>query len=307
MSLSSWRQFPFFDCLPIRDPYYGSSDALYSDPTISGICASPTHLIIATKQSTVKLITPKYKLAYQFVAYETGWTITKLKYVNIGNSKGFLCTVAERQGQPLSLKLWDLEKLMGSKTVDFNSDYHTLCQVTNGNNNYPLTCFASSDDFSILAFGFANGSVILVRGDLLHDRGSRQRVVFESQEPITDVQLRSESILFVSTVSRIFTIPTTGRNQGYPDKLLEEKLGADINCVDILQDPKKNLVVARDESIQFYNSKGKSHNLMLDIPKKRLHAYKSKYILLVSSVDSNLTSTSTISTNKLIIVDIVNN
>ncbi|ODV84250.1 hypothetical protein CANARDRAFT_29402 [[Candida] arabinofermentans NRRL YB-2248] len=305
MSLSSWRQFPFFECIPIRDPNYGSEDALYSDSSISAICSSPEYFIIATGQSTIKLIDDSYRLVYEFTAYEVGWSITKLKYMDLGDNEGYLCSIAEKQGRPLSFKLWTLKKLMSLKTVDSNLDFHAQCQVSNGLNNYPLTCFSSSVDFSILAFGFANGTVILVRGDLLHDRGSRQRIVYESKEPITGVQFKDDSLLYVSTVSKILTIPTTGRNQGKADRILEDKAGVDINCSDVLMDNKKSLVVAKDESLQFYNSKGRSLNLLLNVPKKRLHAYGDRYILIVSSVTSNLTSSTSFLTNKLIIVNVV--
>ncbi|KAG7861421.1 hypothetical protein KL919_002155 [Ogataea angusta] len=308
MSLTNWRQFPFFECVPIQDPNYGTANALYSAAGVSAIAATPDLLVLASSQASIKLVNRQYEPVFEFQAYDLGWDITRLVFVPFGGAghSGFLCSIAEKQGYPLTLKLWDLPKLEQLKKIDYNSDYHSLCQVTNGTNDFPLTCFDATADFTVLVFGFANGTVIVVRGDLLHDRGSRQRVVYESRDPITSVHFRDEGMLYVSNVSTIMTVPTTGRNQGRPDRVLDESMGVDINCSAMLEDKKRNLVVARDRSLQFYNLRGKTHNLLLDIPKRRIFAYKDRYVVIEASVSSNLTSASSIVTNKLVIVDVIN-
>ncbi|KAH3665642.1 hypothetical protein OGAPHI_003830 [Ogataea philodendri] len=309
MSLTNWRQFPFFESVPIQDPNYGTPNALYSDLGVSAISATPDLLVLATAQGSVRLVNKLFEPVFEFQAYELGWDITRVLFVpfqGIDGHNGFLCTIAEKQGQPVTLKLWDLAKIQTLRKLDYNTDYHSLCQVTNGTNDFPLTCFDSTPAFSVLVFGFANGTVIVVRGDLLHDRGSRQRVVYESKDPITGVHFRDDSMLYVSNVSTIFTIPTTGRNQGRPDRVLDDSMGVDINCSAVVHDQKRNLVVARDQSLQFYNLRGKTHNLLLDIPKRRIFTYKDRYVVIVSSVSSSLTAASSIVTNKLIVVDVVN-
>ncbi|OWB72134.1 hypothetical protein B5S31_g1839 [[Candida] boidinii] len=317
MSLSSWRQFPFFEHIPIRDPNYGSDEALYSDSTISSVCSTSEYFITANTHSTVKIIDKSFQLVLQFQAYETGWSISHIKYIDLAQI-GFLCTIAERQGQPCSLKLWNIKKLLfenskkTKKKTESYLNYHTQCQIHNGQNNYPITSFDYSPDFSILAFGFGNGSVILVRGDLIHDRGSRQRIVYEGKDPITAVHFKDESLLYVTTVSKILTIPTTGRNNGQPERILDDKNGVDINCSSILNDDSKsNLIVAKDDGLEFYNSKGKTNNILLTIPKKKLFTFNKKYALIITSLNSNIlsnnqTSTYEFSTTKAIIVDVTN-
>ncbi|QPG75431.1 hypothetical protein FOA43_002785 [Brettanomyces nanus] len=312
MSLSSWRKFPFFDCVPIQDPNYGSKEgkALYSDSSVSAICSTPKYLVLASKDALIKFADSSFQLVNSFTAYDPLWTITKMCYIDAGSSNAqMLCSIAETQGQPLTLKLWNINTLLNSdktKPIDYNSDYLTLCKVTNGVNNYPMTCFASSADFSVLAFGFANGTVILVRGDLLHDRGSRQRIVYESEEPVTGVHFRDDTLLYVTTISKIITVPTSGRNKGKPEKVLEEQQGADINCSDLLiKGGFKTLVVARQESLQFYNSRGRTNNFLLEVSKKRLHAFGDRYLLLVTSTDALFDGSSTFSTYSMMVVDTV--
>ena len=328
MSLASWRQFPFFEGTPIKDPYYGSPDnALYSDPTISATCSTGRHIAIAVEQTRVKLINSQFEKEYEFQCYDIGWAITKLAFFH-GNpgkssnrgstavaSNGFLVTIAERQGLPLSLKLWSLDKLLNPhynmKKFDYNSSYHTICTITNGSNNYPMTCFTYSLDYTALTFGFSNGTVILVRGDLLHDRGSRQRVIYENKEPITSISFRDEMTLYICTVSKIFTLSTTGKNNGHWDKILDDKEGADIDCSSTYTESNNSkgraLLVARDNCFQFYHLKGKSHSIQMNIPKRRLYVYKNRYALFLSFVNSNLTESSIISSNKLIVLDMKNN
>ena len=64
------------------------------------------------------------------------------------------------------------------------------------------------DNLSQLAVGFANGAVTVIRGDLINDRGAKQRTVFESEEPITGVEFRegATTILYLATTGRILTL-----------------------------------------------------------------------------------------------------
>lgn len=73
--------------------------------------------------------------------------------------------------------------------------------------------FAVLGDLSQVAVGFGNGSVAIIRGDLIHDRGARQRIVFESEEPVTGLEVQSGAVttLYISTTSRILALVISGR------------------------------------------------------------------------------------------------
>lgn len=133
--------------------------------------------------------------------------------------------------------------------------------------------------------GFTDGAVILVRGDIVHDRGSRQRVVYNSSGPITGLALHSDAdgtlTLFVATVNRILTVPTTGKNNGKPEKILEKSKGADLGCT-CYDSTNKMFVVARSDSVSFYTTTGRGPSFVFDIPKKRVFTYK-QYTIIVSS------------------------
>lgn len=312
MSLTNWRQFQFFNLIPIRDPYFGSDRALYSDPTMSGITAAGEYLVIVSDNAMVKLISSKFEQLAEWRVEDAGWSVSKLHWIKPSTSiKGILISIAERQGQSMSLKLWDLDKLTSPNynwmKFDHNSSFKSHCIISNvhGGNNYPMTCFDALNDYSMLAVGFSNGSIILVSGDLIHDRGTRQRIIYQSSEPITGIRFRNDSLLYVTTVTRIFTVESTGKNRGRWERILDDKYGADLYCIDTLikENNNKELVVAREDSIQYYNSKGRNHSIQLEIMKKKIHIYKNRYLLFSSPLTTDLIDAST---HRVIIIDLVN-
>lgn len=155
--------------------------------------------------------------------------------------------------------------------------------------------------------GFANGNITLIRGDLVHDRGARQRVIFESEEPITNLCFPPPSdtgsrghrhlatndggdTLYVSTTARILTLTTVGKGTGQPAKVLESH-GCGVGCmapaIDFASDERGNLreggdiVVARDDALYFYGSNGRGACYSYDGPKQLVKVFKN-YISLVS-------------------------
>lgn len=62
------------------------------------------------------------------------------------------------------------------------------------------------------AIGLANGVVILIRGDLSKDKTTKQKVIYEGEEPITGLGFREQTkstILFIVTTSSIMSYNTT--------------------------------------------------------------------------------------------------
>ena len=156
--------------------------------------------------------------------------------------------------------------------------------------------------------GFANGSITLIRGDLIHDRGTKQRIIFESDEPITNLcfpppphdaggrALRHHAAndggdtLYVSTTARILTLTTVGKGTGQPARVLESH-GCGVGCmtpaIDFASDERGNIreagdiVVARDDALYFYGPNGRGACYSYDGPKQLVKVFKN-YISLVS-------------------------
>lgn len=134
---------------------------------------------------------------------------------------------------------------------------------------------------SQLAVGFGNGSVTVIRGDLIHDRGAKQRTVFESEEPVTGIAFREGNIttLYIATTGRISTLVISGRGQGQPARTLEEQ-GCGVDCMTVDR-ATNDVVVAREDGLYYYGLHGRGTAYAYDGPKQIVGIFK-EYITLVS-------------------------
>ena len=145
-----------------------------------------------------------------------------------------------------------------------------------------VSAFTATDDLTQVAVGFANGAVTVIRGDLIHDRGTRQRIVHESDEPITGVELKAEdtlTTLFISTTARILKLVISGRGQGQPPRTVEDT-GCGVGCMTV--DSKTgDIVVARDDAIYRYNMEGRGPPSAYEASKVLVSVFKD-YVAVVS-------------------------
>lgn len=276
---SAWRQFQFFETTPIRDPNLGTDTPLYSDPSLTAACSLNDHLLLSTHNSTILIVDRQLQLVKQFVAYEKSWSVT---FIHALPSVGMFATVAERQGQPSQLKLWDLSKLLDREQVDHQS-FHCLVHVKNGSNSYPITCFSASQQFNIVCVGYANGVVVVIRGDLLRDRGSSQTVAFKNMDPITSVNLiqgnNNNPLLYVTTTLKVIAVQTTQSYKPGSEIVLDGTKGADLSNAIMDGD---QLIVAKTDGLNYYSTETAPFTVLLEMNKKRIFKY-GKHLLIVTS------------------------
>jgi len=160
------------------------------------------------------------------------------------------------------------------------------------------TAFAAIPSLALCAVGFANGAITLIRGDLVHDRGSKQRIIFESEEPITNLCFsppvdggkghrgipgsEGGETLYVSTTARILTLITLGK-ASHPAKILENQ-GCGVGCMTAALDPTSDerglvheggdIVVARDDALYFYGPNGRGACYSYEGPKQLVKVFK---------------------------------
>lgn len=214
-----------------------------------------------------------------FQAHDAG-AITYMKQVE---GTALLVTIAEDLSSEPVLKVWALDKL--EKKTGIPRCQSTL-QIQNGRKQYPISAFAALDDLSQLAVGFGNGAVTVVRGDLIHDRGARQRTVFESEEPITGIEFREGNIttLYIATTARIMTLVISGRGQGQPAKSLDE-YGCAKDCIAVDRTT-QDVVVGRNDAIYYYGQHGRGPPYTYEGEKKMVSTYKD-YVVIVAPPKSN--------------------
>lgn len=120
----------------------------------------------------------------------------------------------------------------------------------------------------------------IIRGDLIHDRGARQRIVFESEEPITGLATQEGTItaLYISTTNRILTLVISGRGQGQPARVLEDT-GCGLGCMALNKDT-SDVLIAREDAIYTYGPRGRGQSYAFESPKSSIDVFRD-YVALV--------------------------
>lgn len=177
----------------------------------------------------------------------------------------YLVTISEDLSNEPVLKVWALDrpekKTGGPRCL-------STVKIQNARKQFPVTAFVVLDDLSQVAVGFGNGSVTVIRGDLIHDRGTKQRTVFESEEPITGLEVRQSTtkVLYIATTGRVSSLIISGKGQGQPVRTVDNR-GCALGCM--TQDMVTgDIVVAREDAVYFYGPNGRGPNYAFDGPKK---------------------------------------
>ncbi|KAF2428868.1 vacuolar protein sorting-associated protein 11 [Tothia fuscella] len=278
MALSAWKAFRFFDVSQVK--LAEEENKLFLEQgNITCVATGSDNVFFGSADGIVRILSQAFKIVQSFKAHETG-SITHMKQVQ-GTS--LLVTISEDLSNEPVLKVWALDKLEKKTGIP---RCQSMLSIHNGRKQFPISAFAALEDLSQLAIGFANGSVTVVRGDLIHDRGARQRTVFETEEPITGIEFREGNIttLYIATTGRISTLVISGRGQGQPARSLEET-GCGVDCMSVDRST-RDVVVAREDGIYYYGLNGRGPAYAYEGPKKSISIFKD-YIALVSPPKTN--------------------
>lgn len=282
----SYRQLQLFDYTPLRDPNIGTADLLFADPTLSAIAASESYLVVAVNKCFLRIASPQLELIRTALVYDYEYQITFARVLH----RDILVTLAERQGSPALLKVWDLRRLVslpqnGDDDESIKHKFISQALISIDTNAHPVSCFQFNADLSMVAVATANGKVVLLRGDLLRDRGTKQRLIYETNDAITAVEFNKlEDIIYVTTTSKVVTVQTTGRNQGKPLRILSASTGVDLGCTAI-DEKTQHLIVGTTSSIKYYSHAARFSSFNFEIPKKSILKFGKNYLLMVATGD----------------------
>ncbi|CAD6502529.1 BgTH12-05120, partial [Blumeria graminis f. sp. triticale] len=270
-----WKTFDFFDVTQAH-PGDEETRSIFENNEITCVSSGIKNLFLGTRDGSVHILSPEFKTVRIFKAHTSG-TVTHIMQVE--KKKKLLITASEDIPNEPILKVWALYKPV--KKTDAPTCLSTL-SLRNGRKPFPITAFAVTPDLSQVAIGFGNGSVTVVRGDLIHDRGAKQRTVFESEEPVTGLQLREESrilILYIATTSRILKLPISGRVQNQISRVVEDS-GCAVGCM-TLNESNNDIIVVREDAIYYYGIQGRGPCYAFDGPKSHVAIFKD-YVAIIS-------------------------
>ncbi|KAF2767555.1 vacuolar protein sorting-associated protein 11 [Teratosphaeria nubilosa] len=277
MALTSWKAFKFFDVSQVRLPD-GEGAIKLDQSSTSSIIAGANQIIVGTPNGTLHLLDQSFKSTRSWRAH--GASLTHIKQVP---DTGYLVTIAEDLSHEPELKVWNLDQT--EKKTGMPKCLCTL-HVQNGRKNFPVTAVTVTADMAQVAVGFGNGAVTVVRGDFIHDRGTKQRTVFESEEPITGLEFceANQTALYIATTSHIRVLIISGSKQGTPARNLDDH-GCAVGCM-TLEPGSRDIIVARDDAIYMYSLRSKSPAYAYEGAKKLVGVHKDN-ILVVSPPKSN--------------------
>lgn len=252
--------------------------------SVSCVASGSDNFFVGAPDGTLRLLDQTFKPVQSFKAHD-GSGITNIRQIP-GTS--LLVTIGEDLSSEPVLKVWALDKPDKKSGIPL-----CLCTVTvqNGRKQFPVSAFAVLRDLSQVAVGFANGAVTVIRGDFIHDRGTKQRTVHETEEPITGLEFREGNVttLYIATTGRISTLIISGKGQGQPARTLDEH-GCAVGCM-TLDLHSNDIIVARDDAVYTYGPRGRIASYAYESAKKTVGMYKD-YIMLVSPPQNNALSRS---------------
>ncbi|KAK6955695.1 hypothetical protein Daesc_003338 [Daldinia eschscholtzii] len=278
MALLLWKAFDFFEVSQVK---LGDDEtrSFFENNEISSVCSGSDSLFFGSDNGYVRIIGSSWKIIRSFQAHDTG-RITHMRQVE-GTS--LLVTVSQEDlsNEPV-LKVWALDKPV--KKTGLPTCLSTL-NINNGRKQFPrlqISSFTALDDLSQLAVGFANGAVTVIRGDLIHDRGTKQRIVYESEEPITGVEFVADpklTTLFVATTSKLLKLVISGKGQGQPPRTIEDA-GCAAGCMTV-NSKTGDIIVVREDAVYYYTSEGRGLCFANDGPTSLVSTFQD-YVALVS-------------------------
>ncbi|CAL9731936.1 E3 ubiquitin-protein ligase Pep5p [Monosporozyma unispora] len=243
----AWKQFQFYHSVPIRDPLLGNDNPLYSDPNLTAITMTTDHdtyntslLIMATSQPTVSvqiIDLQNVSVLAKFNVLEHNHKDYIIAHLHIINNNQWLMIMLKSTiipSQPMIIRFYQLNKLISYNNSITPPQFHSEVIISTQRDNTPLCSFDITPDLSLLALSYLNGDIIVVRGDIAHDKGSRQRKIYSGKDPILSIDLVptvKDYIIIASTLTQILTFSTRGDNKGLPTSVLADNLSLQLGGI----------------------------------------------------------------------------
>ncbi|EXJ84853.1 hypothetical protein A1O3_05528 [Capronia epimyces CBS 606.96] len=274
MALTSWKEFPFFNVSQVPVPADDDGSYVFDNDVVS-LTTGADSLFLGSSDGSVRILSRALKVAHSFHASDIAdAAVTHLKQIP---DTPFLVTLSENLSSDPLLRVWALDK-----TEKKTGAPRCLCTIAvqNGRRQFPVSALVVLDDLSQVAVGFANGSVTVIRGDFIHDRGTKQRTVFESEDPVTSLEVRQDAVkvLYIATTAKICSLIISGKGQGQPVRTVDNR-GCNVGCM--TQDTETgDIVVAREDAIYYYGPNGRGPSYAFEGPKKIVQMYK-EYVAVV--------------------------
>lgn len=238
-------------------------------------------LLVADSKGYIHILSKTFAIVQKFAAYEGG-RVTHMKQLK---QRNMLVTLGEEEatGSAPVLRVWDLDRTdrrTGSPLLQRSF------KVQVGNKPFPVSAFACLESLAQVAFGLADGKVLLLRGDISRDRTVKPKIIHESNEPVTGVGFREAAkttTLYIVTTNKVLSCITLGKDSGSPAQKIDD-VGASLHC-SVVSPSSQDLVIATEDAIMLYGDDGRGPTFALPGSKSSIQWLKS-YFAIVAQADA---------------------
>jgi len=270
-----WRKFQFFEKEAVKE----ERASLIQSLVINCVVAGRGKIILGDSLGCLNIIDRDFVNIVSFSAYSRVLTHSyQLKNSN------FLITVGDDEDviSP-TVKIWNMEK------PDKNGNLFTCIRNVRIARHppKPATCISATEDLNHIAVGLCDGTVILISGDFLHEKSSKQLTLETGENPITGVGFHvqpNQVALFVVTSGSVMVYKPIGKE--ISSFVLDSERGCGVGCA--VMNDEGELLVGQSEAIYFYyaNEIGRGPCLAFDGEKKLLYYFRN-YLVVISQDTGN--------------------
>ncbi|NXO81770.1 VPS11 protein, partial [Sitta europaea] len=275
-----WRRFVFFDRETVREPSGpdGAGAKPFALPPGIAVCDSGRgslvfgDILCGARRCQIWFLPRSLQLS-SFQAYKLRVThLYQLKQHSILVSIG-----EDEEGINPLVKVWNLEKRDGGNPLCTR-----IFPAIPGSKPTVVSCLTVHENLNFMAIGFADGSVVLTKGDITRDRHSKTQILHEGSYPVTGLAFRQSSKtthLFVVTTENIQSYMLSVKD--YPHLELDTH-GCGLRCSS-LSDPSQDLqfIVAGNECVYLYQPDERGPCFAFEGQKLIVHWYRG-YLIIVS-------------------------
>ncbi|KAH1175446.1 hypothetical protein KIL84_008320 [Mauremys mutica] len=271
-----WRRFVFFDREPVKEPAGPDGGKPFALPPGVTVCDSGRGSLYLDyhlhMEGQIWFLSRSLQLS-SFQAYKLRVThLYQLKQHSILASVG-----EDEEGINPLVKVWNLEKRDGGNPLCTR-----IFPAIPGNKPTVVSCLTVHENLNFMAIGFADGSVVLTKGDITRDRHSKTQILHEGNYPVTGLAFRQSgkmTHLFVVTTENIQSYMLSVKD--YP-RLELDTHGCGLRC-STLSDPSQDLqfIVAGNECVYLYQPDERGPCFAFEGQKLLVHWYRG-YLIIVS-------------------------
>ncbi|KAK9507651.1 hypothetical protein O3M35_007461 [Rhynocoris fuscipes] len=240
------RRFNFFDLKTNAD---GGriADAL-GEARVTACSSGYGLLILGDSSGNIHIVKKSFEIksfhAYQF----------NINLVEQSRQSPYLVTIGEDEsGINPVIKVWHVEK--------FDKNGSPVClrvsRASLPNKAVIPSCLAITDNLSMMAVGFTDGSILLYRGDVKRERTSKQKLLKDELLCITGLSFHTSGkviTLYVATVNSIEMYDVTHKDKE-KRTTLEDTEGCALRCSVLAEGEQDNhFFVARNKAVFCYTN-----------------------------------------------------